>query len=133
MDIGALQFNSAFQKEVVGKLEEQKTKDFDNIFQKALEDNDKKQLKKACVELESYMLSQLFKNMKKSMVSEESLIPKGDYEKMFEDYKINNQCEELTKAGGIGLADMLYRQMTLAYGNQAADKTSDLSQMSEEA
>lgn len=125
MDISALQFNPTFQQEITSKVEQEKTKDFDAIFQKAVGSKDDKALKDACTQLETYMLSQLFKNMKKAMVSEESLIPKGDYEKTFEDYIINNQSEELSKAGGIGLADMMYKQMTNAYNKQVKADTAE--------
>lgn len=118
MDIGSIQFNANLQKEIIGKAEEQKTKDFDEVFKKAVASKDDKALKDACTQLETYMLTELFKNMKKSMISEESLIPKGDYEKSFEDYMLTNQCEKMSKAGGIGLADMMYKQMTNAYNKQ---------------
>jgi flagellar protein FlgJ len=122
MAIDALQFNTSFAQEVIGKVEEERTKDFDKVLKKAMDGKDDRALKDACSQLESYMLSQLFKQMKKSTVSEEGLIPKGDYEKTFEDYMINNQCEEMVKAGGIGLADMMYKQMITTYGKQAQAK-----------
>jgi len=118
LEISSLQLNADFQKQMMSKVEESQTKDFDTIFKKAAEKQDDKALKDACVQLEAYMLSQVFKQMKKSMVSEDSLIPKGDYEKTFEDYKVSNKCDTMAKAGGIGLADTLYRQMKRAYGKQ---------------
>ncbi len=118
MDIGSLQFNPSFHKEMISKAEEEKTKDFDAVFKKAMDNQDDKALKDACVQLESYMISQLFKQMKQSMISEEGLIPKGDYEKAFEDFKINHQSESMAKAGGIGLAEMMYKQMKNTYKGQ---------------
>jgi flagellar protein FlgJ len=70
-----------------------------------------KELLDACKEMETYFISSIFKQMKKSVESEDSLIPKGDYEKIFEDYLTDEQSKEMTEAGGIGLAKMLYEQM----------------------
>ena len=132
MDIGALQFNTAFQREILSKAEENKTKDFDAILKEAAASQDDKALREACEELETYMLSQLFKQMKTSMLSGESLIPKGDYEKTFEDYMIDNRSKEMTKAGGIGLADMMYKQMTHTYNQQAKDSIQNTSKIDQE-
>jgi flagellar protein FlgJ len=132
MDIGALQFNTDFQKEIISKAEENKTKDFDAILKEAAASQDDKALREACEELETYMLSQLFKQMKTSMLSGESLIPKGDYEKTFEDYMIDNQSKEMTKAGGIGLADVMYRQMTHTYSKHAKDDTQNTPKIDQE-
>lgn len=129
MDISTLQLNSVLSEQITSKIQQEKTKDFDAVFQKAKESQDHQALKEACVQLESYMLSQLFKQMKSTVASEDSLIPKGDYEKMFEDYKINNQSEDLAKAGGIGLADMMYKQMTAVYGKQVQTQEPGSSQM----
>lgn len=132
MDIGALQFNAAFQQEIISKTEESKTKDFDAVLKNAIDNKDDKALKEACVQLETYMLSQVFGQMRKSMVSEEGLIPKGDYEKTFEDYMLNNQCEEMSKAGGIGLANMMYKQMMNTYGKEIKGNIRDATQIDQE-
>lgn len=94
------------------------TKDFEAILSEAMAKKDDTELKEACDELESYMLSMMFKQMKSSMLSGDSLIAKGDYESMFEDTYINNLCDEMVKAGGIGLSDAMYKQMTNTYAAQ---------------
>lgn len=94
------------------------TKDFEAILSEAMEKQDDTQLKEACDELEGYMLGMMFKQMKSSMLQGDSLIPKGDYESMFEDTYIDNLCDEMVKAGGIGLSDAMYKQMTSTYGTQ---------------
>lgn len=92
-------------------------KAFEESFQKAIDQQDHKKLKEACEQVETYMITSIFKQMKKSTEMGERLIPKGDYEEMFEDYMIEEQCKYLTQAGGIGLADMMYKQMST--GTQA--------------
>lgn len=86
--------------------------DFEEALQKAIEEKDNKKLKEACEQVETYLLTSLFKQMKESTKMGEELIPKGDYEEMFEEQLIEKQCESMVKAGGIGLADSMYRQMS---------------------
>ena len=119
MDIASLQFSTNYTQQLMEQTQLEQTKDFDKVLNQAMAKEDDKALKEACVELESYMLSMLMKQMKSSCLSEESLIPKGDYEKMFEDTQITAQCESMAKAGGIGLANMLYKQIKTSYGAQA--------------
>ena len=58
------------------------------------------------------MLTSIFKQMKASTKIGETLVEKGDYEEMFEDYLVEEQCKQMTEAGGIGLAKMMYEQMS---------------------
>lgn len=96
------------------KITENLTKDIDfaETLQKAMDEKDDKKLKEACEQIETYMLTSLFKQMKESTKMGEELIPKGDYEQMFESQMIEKQCESMVKSGGIGLADMMYKQMS---------------------
>lgn len=87
--------------------------DFEETLQKAMAEKDDKKLKEACEQVETYMLTSIFKQMKESTKMGEELMPKGDYEEMFEDQLIEKQCESMVKAGGIGLADMMYKQMSM--------------------
>ena len=126
MDISGVSSILDLQKQVATKAADiSETKDFEAILSEAMEKQDDTALKEACDELEGYMLSMMFKQMKSSMLSGDSLIQKGDYESMFEDTYINNLCDEMVKAGGIGLSDAMYKQMTNIYTAQM--KISDVS------
>ncbi len=119
MEISGVSNILDLQKQVATQAADtSETKDFEAILSEAMEKQDNKALKEACDELESYMLSMMFKQMKSSMLSGDSLIAKGDYESMFEDTYINNLCDEMVKAGGIGLSDAMYKQMTNTYAAQ---------------
>ena len=100
-------------------------KSFETSLENAINTQDEKALKEACDEMEQYMLSMIFKQMKASTGTGEGLIPKGDYEEMFEDQLIDEQCKAMTDAGGVGLSNMMYKQLTQAYGNSAAPKQFD--------
>lgn len=87
--------------------------EFEETLAKAMAEKDDKKIKEACEQVETYMLTSIFKQMKESTKMGEELVPKGDYEEMFEDQLIEKQCESMVKAGGIGLADMMYKQMSM--------------------
>lgn len=120
MQISGVDALLGMQKDLT-KTQTQKTgEDFKEILDRATQNNDDKELKEACDELESYMLGMVFKQMKESMLQddEEALIPEGDYTNTFEDMMINTFSENMVKAGGIGLSDQLYKQIKTAYGAQ---------------
>lgn len=87
-------------------------KSFGQLLEKAQLDKDDEQLKEACMEMESYFIQELYKVMRKSTKMGEGIIEKGQHEEIFEDMLIEEQSKEATKAGGIGLADMLYKQLS---------------------
>ncbi len=86
---------------------------FEKFLQKAQSDKDDEQLKAACREMEAYFIQQLYKTMRTSTQLGEGIITKGQHEEIFEDMLIEEQSKEATKAGGIGLADMLYKQLSI--------------------
>lgn len=92
---------------------------FEDLLQKAGSDKDDEQLKVACREMEAYFIQQLYKTMRTSTQLGEGIITKGQHEEIFEDMLIEEQSKESTKAGGIGLADMLYKQLSI---ERAAEK-----------
>ncbi len=119
MDIQSVSSVLELQKQVASSnVETAHDKKFNEILNKAMETQDNSELKDACDQLEAYMLSMMFKQMKSSMLSGDTLMGKGDYEKMFEDTYVNSLCEEMVKAGGVGLSDAMYRQITNQYANQ---------------
>ena len=87
-------------------------KSFGQLLEKAQLDKDDEKLKEACREMEAYFIQELYKVMRKSTQLGEGIISKGQHEEIFEDMLIEEQSKEATKAGGIGLADMLYKQLS---------------------
>ncbi len=84
-------------------------KAFADVLQRVYDEGDKKELKKACEQFESIMMSMMYKQMKATIPSSdlmENSQAKEIYEGMLDD-------ELMQKAGsrGIGLADILYKQL----------------------
>ncbi len=106
---------------------------FGNLLEKAQLDKDDEKLKEACREMEAYFIQELYKTMRKSTQLGEGIIEKGQHEEIFEDMLIEEQSKLSTKAGGIGIADMLYKQLSMEHASdqykaaqQAADVKSPL-------
>lgn len=90
------------------------TTNFEAKLKQAMNSSEQAELKEACEEMESYMLSMIYKQMRNSITINEadSFLPKGDYEKMFEDFMVDNQVENMIDAGGVGLSNYMYRQLS---------------------
>ncbi|MGL4738621.1 MAG: rod-binding protein [Cellulosilyticaceae bacterium] len=98
--------NQTMQTQDLGKAEA-----FSGALENAVKNQDDQALLEACQDVESYMISTIFKQLKQSTESDDPLIAKGDYEKMFESNMIDDMASNMTKAGGMGLAKMMYEQM----------------------
>ena len=92
--------------------EQAKTDGFKSALDAALAKEDDKALRSACAEFESYFLYIMFKEMRKTINTKDSLFH-SNTEEMFQSLLDEEYGKSLAKAGGIGLADMMYRQMTL--------------------
>ena len=118
MDISSINLGNTLTSQLQLQKVQDEGKDFEAVLSEAVENKDDKALKEACKEIEQYMLSSIFKQMKASTQVGERLIEKGDYEEMFEDYLVDEQCKTMCEAGGVGLADMMYKQLSGTYSAQ---------------
>lgn len=118
MDITGIQSIVDLQKDLSTQNNKITDTNFSETLQKAMEEQNTDELKESCKEIEAYMLSYVFKQMKNCMLTGEGLTKKGDYEEMFEDNMIDAICENMVDAGGIGLADSMYKQMLSTYQAQ---------------
>ena len=101
MEISSVSSLLSMQQDLAASTSKETTgEDFKNALNAAIENQDDTALKESCNELEAYMLSMVFKQMKQSMLSddEDALIPKGDYTKTFEDTMINAMTEQMVEA-----------------------------------
>jgi len=84
--------------------------EFESVLKKAFDDGDKKKLKEACDQFEAIMLQMLYKQMK-ATVPEGGLTEKSTAREMFEDM-LDETLMEKSSQRGIGLSDMMYRQLS---------------------
>lgn len=90
----------------------EKTSDasFEEALKKATESGDDTELKKACQELESVFLNMMLSTMRKS-IPEGGLVEKSQATKTFESMLDEEYAKSLSKSGGIGLAEVLGKQL----------------------
>ncbi|PKM94905.1 MAG: flagellar biosynthesis protein FlgJ [Firmicutes bacterium HGW-Firmicutes-1] len=84
---------------------------FEAILNEAVEKKDSVKLKKACQEFEGYYLQQLFKEMRKT-IPDSGLLEKSQGRDIFEDMLYEEYSKNMSKGKGMGLSEMLYRQLS---------------------
>lgn len=99
---------NSISKNETSKLET--AKQFDEIYQKAVTEEDQKKLKESAQEFETYFINQILQEMRKSMPKSE-LFDESSTSEIYEDMIYEDMAKEISKAGGLGMADMLYKQM----------------------
>lgn len=108
--------------------------EFEKRLLNAMEKKDEKELKKVCKDFEGIILRMMYKEMR-ATVPKSELIP-GDVGKdIFESMLDDKLMEEASKGSGLGLSDVLYKQLSKqvksAY-SQPADKKGEESVAKEE-
>ena len=73
-----------------------------------------KKLKDACKGFESMFIQLMWKEMRKT-VPENSLFGESNGEKIFRDMLDTEMSDRMSEAGGLGLADVMYKQLTAQY------------------
>lgn len=88
-----------------------KAVEFAAHLRKAMETKDQAELRKATQEMEAFFLSLLWREMR-ATIPRSGLFPRGLAEDIFEEMLDQAYAQAMAKAGGLGLADILYRQLS---------------------
>ena len=102
-----------------GNKDVEKARDFADELKAAqkntLDDPDyQKKLKDACKGFESMFIQMMWKEMRRT-VPENSLFGESNGEKIFRDMLDTELVDRMSEAGGMGLADVMYDQLTAQY------------------
>ena len=89
------------------RVEQAAGEGFQAAMEAALQHNDESGLKKACESFESYFLQIMFREMR----STGGFVAKSNAEMIFEDMLYEEYSKTAASMGGIGLADMMIRQL----------------------
>ena len=113
MDIGKISGNSAdsFTKDAAKSAARAADDSFARKLEAAVQNNDDKELMKACQEFESIMLNMMYKQMK-GTITKSDLIEKDAGTEIFESMQDENLMGLASKTGSFGLAESLYRQLS---------------------
>lgn len=110
MDISSINANLGNYINTVAK-DKVDEKEFETLLKEATAKQDDEVLKEACQEFEAYYLQQVFKEMRKT-VPESGLFEKSAGREIYEDMLYEEYAKEMSKGTAIGLADMLYKQLS---------------------
>lgn len=83
----------------------------------SVNDNRKEKLRKACQDLEALFMEQLMKAMRKT-VPESGLLGKGFAHETYREMLDKELVKRMSQNSGIGLAKVLYRQLTENYDDE---------------
>ncbi len=106
------------------------TKAADKVFadtlQKVYDEGDKKELKKACQQFESIMMSMMYKQMK-ATISKSDFMETSQAKEIYEGM-LDDELMDKVGSRGIGLADILYKQLSKQMDRvvKSADAVSDI-------
>lgn len=84
---------------------------FESRLKNAMSTKDDKELKKVCNDFEGLLMNMMYKEMK-ATVQKSDLIPKDSGTDIFNSMLDDKLMEEASKSHGVGLADMLYKQLS---------------------
>ncbi len=116
MDISSISaYNTSLMQLNIDKTEQSQTQSFEDALNKAVDNKDAQELKEACKEFESYFVSYIFKQMQNSVNSinnGKGVINRSQGEEIFTEMLLEEYSETAAEHGGIGLADMMYKQLS---------------------
>lgn len=87
-----------------------------NEAQEAGEVRDTSQIRRAAVEMESFFINQMFQALRNTVPEREGIFARSNAEKIFQDMLDEETANNLAQSGGIGIADIIYADMTRNLG-----------------
>lgn len=124
MKIDQMPISGTYQSAVSQNKETVETDAFKDLLKTAAEGKDLKKLKEASQEFEAYFINMLFKEMRKT-IQEGGLVEKSQARSTFENMLDEEMSKNMSKQGGLGLADMIYNNMVRVYSNTSIKESED--------
>lgn len=94
---------------------------FDALLEEAKASGDTTKLREATDALESIFINMMLKTMRTSIGESEGIFKKSDSEKTFEAMLDEEYADKMSKAGGIGISDMIFDQFEKSLYNSEDD------------
>lgn len=98
------------------KSSEVEVENFEKSLIKAMDEKDLKELKDVCNQFEGIMLDMMYKQMK-ATIHKSELLPEDAGREIFESMMDEKLVEEAAESGGMGLSDVLYKQLSARLKN----------------
>lgn len=108
MDSLALNNNPASLKT---QIESNQNEALKNKLQAAKNSKDDQELRDVSKQFEAVFINMLLKNMRSTIPEDQGYIEKSNATKTYESMLDEEMAEQMSKAGGIGLSDMIYKSL----------------------
>lgn len=93
------------------ELPDKADKDFNSIFENALQSDDQKRLYQACQDMESVFLTKVFQSMRQT-ISRSDLMGSSFAMDTFESMLYDEYAVMASQTQALGIADIIYRQLS---------------------
>jgi flagellar protein FlgJ len=113
MKIDNLNMNMTIENAKTAKSESE-VSSFEKVLEEAAKNGDDEKLRETCEAFESIFLNMMLSTMRKTIPDGE-LVEKSNATSTFESMLDEEYSKTMAKAGGIGLADVLYKQLSSKY------------------
>lgn len=120
MKIDALGNSGIFELHSEQKREKLESDEFIKKLESLKGKEDEKEIKEACEQFESVFINMLFKQMRKT-IEDGGLVQKSHARETFEGMLDEEMSKAITKAGGIGLSDMMVKHFLDRYAKSGDD------------
>ncbi len=116
MKIDATSISSTGKSQVSGMKDDEELKSFSDALKEAKDSGEDEKLKKAAQNFEAFFINSIFKNMRNSQSWGEGLTEKSHARGIYEGMMDEKISDEISTGRGIGIGDMIYKQMSKSYG-----------------
>tara|TARA_Y100000588_G_scaffold231786_1_gene245516 strand:+ start:374 stop:820 length:447 start_codon:yes stop_codon:yes gene_type:complete len=119
--------SSTLSDQITNKKDEEKLKSFSDALDKAKDEGDDDKLKEVSQQFEAFFINQIFKSMRNSAQWGEGLIEKSHARSTYESMHDERLADEISTGRGIGISDLIYKQMSKRYdiGSEAVKVDDD--------
>lgn len=107
--------SSTLSDQISNKKDEEKLKSFSDALDKAKDEGDSEKLKQVSQQFEAFFVNQIFKSMRNSAQWGEGLLEKSHARSTYESMHDERLADEISSGRGIGIGDLIYKQMSRRY------------------
>jgi len=101
--------------QISDKRDEEKLKSFTDALDSAKESGDDDKLKEVSQQFEAFFINSIFKSMRQSADWGEGMTEKSHARGIYEGMMDEKMSDEIATGRGIGISDMIYKQMAKRY------------------
>ena len=85
---------------------------FEEALESAVAQGNSAEIRNAAIEMESFFINQMFQAMRRTVPEGEGIFERSNAQRIWEEMLDEEKSINLAQAGGLGLADVLYEQLT---------------------